>query len=74
MKLNENSFTAEIRGNAFCLLEGIGRIIEYTDRLIRTEAKKGIVSVSGHGLEMIYYSEDRIGIRGVIDSISFGGD
>ena len=73
MKLNENSFTAEIRGNVFCLLEGIERIVEYTEERIETSTKKGSVTVSGEQLKLIYYSEDRIGIRGEIRSITFGG-
>ncbi len=73
MKLNENSFTAEIRGNVFCLLEGIERIVGYTEERIETATAKGSVVVSGTSLKLIYYSEDRIGIRGNIDALSFGG-
>ena len=72
MKISERSFAAEIRGNDFCLLEGIRRISVYSETLIETETKNGYVRVSGIDLKLIYYSEDRIGIRGRIGSLSFG--
>ena len=71
MKLNEHSFTAEIHGNEFCLLEGIKRISAYSDVLIETAASNGFVRIAGSDLKLIYYSEDRIGIRGCIRSLSF---
>ena len=73
MKLSENTFTAEIRGNVFCLFEGIERMTEYSEDRIDISTKKGVITVTGTNLKLIYYSEDRIGIRGIILSITFGG-
>lgn len=52
-------------------IENYRGILEYTDSLIRIQTKIGQVHLSGHKLEILYYSNDEMKVIGSIDKLEF---
>ena len=73
MKLDEKDVIIELRGNGRCLMEGIDSLEEYGENAISVKIRGAVVRVRGKGLTMFMLSEDRLGVRGEIDSLEFGG-
>lgn len=72
MNKSEYSLFTEIRGNKHCLIEGVDKLIRYDDKTIAVEADKTILSITGTNLTLDLLSENRIGIKGNIKSVTFG--
>lgn len=52
-------------------IENYRGILEYTDTLIRIQTKVGQVHLSGHKLEILYYTNDEMKVIGSIDKLEF---
>ena len=61
----------EIRSRGALTLSGGGRILDYSDRLIRIALKRGAVTVMGSRLVCAAFCAGRVRIEGRIDSVSF---
>ncbi|NLN55998.1 MAG: hypothetical protein GX148_06850 [Clostridiales bacterium] len=70
----EHTLFTEIRGNRHCLIEGVDKLVRYDDKVISALAGKLVLSVSGNNLTLDLLSENRIGIRGEIKCITYGGE
>ena len=68
----ENNLFTEIRGKSHCLIEGVNRLLRYDDNIISVSAGKLTVSITGSGLTLDCLAENRIGVRGEIESVTFG--
>jgi len=73
MKLDENDVIIELRGNRRCFVEGVSALAEYGEELIAAKVKNSGVTIRGSGLKLFLLSNDRLGVSGNIDSVSFGG-
>lgn len=73
MNSPENTLFTEIRGNTHCLIEGVGRLVAYSDKVISVTAGKLLIHISGEKLTLDCLAENRVGVRGEISSVSFGG-
>ena len=62
----------ELYGNREVVLDGCLGVYEYGDTFIKLRLKSGAVTVCGDGLEMIFFEEERIDIKGIITSVEFG--
>ncbi|MFA6730961.1 MAG: YabP/YqfC family sporulation protein [Eubacteriales bacterium] len=71
MNASENTLFTEIRGNKRCLIEGVERLLSYSDREISVLSQKLIIVVSGEALTLDCLNENRIGIKGDIRSVAF---
>ena len=52
-------------------LENYRGILEYTDELVRIQTKNGQIKILGKQLQIEYYTNDEMKLRGHIDSIEF---
>lgn len=52
-------------------VENFKSIIEYDCTILKLLTKKGILSIGGEGLEIEYYDEEEIAIKGRISKIEF---
>ena len=57
--------------NEVCI-ENYRGIIEYTDTLIRVQTKSGQVRLTGKRLQIEYYTNDEMKIKGRLVSLEFG--
>ncbi|MBP5155017.1 MAG: YabP/YqfC family sporulation protein [Clostridia bacterium] len=73
MKLDEKDVIIELRGNSRCLIEGMDLLEGYEENAISVKVKGTVVRIRGKGLTMFMLSEDRLGVRGEIDVLEFGG-
>ena len=60
-----------VLGRSEVCIENYRGIIEYTDTLVRVQAKDGQIRLTGKRLEIQYYTNDEMKITGVIHSIDF---
>ena len=60
-----------ITGEQEACIENYRGILEYTDRLIRIQTRRGRIHVSGRGLQIEYYNNDEMKITGHITVIEF---
>lgn len=58
-------------GNEEVCIENYRRIIEYTDEIIRVQAKKRQIKISGKQLKIEFYTNDEMKITGKIDSLEY---
>lgn len=52
-------------------IENYRGILEYTDTLIRIQTKIGQIHLTGHRLEIHYYTNDEMKVIGNIDKLEF---
>lgn len=52
-------------------IENYRGILEYTDTLIRIQTKIGQVHLTGHKMEILYYTNDEMKVIGSIDKLEF---
>ena len=52
-------------------VENFKSIIEYDCKVLKLLTKKGILVICGSGLEIVYYDEEEIAIKGRIEKIEF---
>lgn len=62
-----------ILGNFEVCIENYRGILEYTDTLIRVQAKGKQIRLSGKQLQIEYYTNDEMKITGKISSLEFCG-
>lgn len=60
-----------ILGNHEICVENYRGIIEYTDTLIRIQTKEKQIKVQGNRLQIEYYTNDEMKIKGYIHSIEY---
>lgn len=60
-------------GNRELIVEGHTGIIEYSDGCVKLGGGIFIICVAGRGLELVSFSQESLGVRGVILSITFQG-
>lgn len=60
-----------VLGNSEVCIENYRGIIEYTESLIRVQTKDGKIWISGKRLEIEYYTNDEMKIKGKIDTLEF---
>ena len=60
-----------LMGNEEVCIENYRRIIEYTDEVIRVQAKKRQIKITGKQLKIEYYTNDEMKITGKIDSLEY---
>ncbi len=70
LKKTQNIFI-EIRGRESVLLEGFGRIEDYSDRRIRLASDFDIIEIRGSSLTLRHLSTERIAIDGRIDCVEY---
>ncbi len=58
-------------GNEEFYIENYRGILEYTDALIRIQTKIGQIHVTGHRLEIVYYTNDEMKVTGRIESLTY---
>ena len=73
MKLDEKDVIIELRGNSRCLIEGVDSLVGYEENAISVRVKDEIIYIRGKGLTMFMLAEDRLGVRGEIYVLEFGG-
>lgn len=61
----------ELQGNRILLIERHGGITEYSDNMIRTEAKDMTIEVIGTDLVITAMSKTHIRVNGEVEKISF---
>ena len=60
-----------VNGRQEAYIENYVRIMDYTDQLIRVQAKHSRVAVLGHRLKIADYTADEMKIVGWIDEIKY---
>jgi len=70
--IKESEMVTEIRGNRFCLIDGIKKLSKYEESIVTVLSEKGAVTIRGSKLTLERLTEDRIGVKGKINSITFG--
>lgn len=60
-----------IIGNEEACIENYKRIIEYTDNVIRVQAKQRQIKIAGINLKIEFYTNDEMKITGKIDSLEY---
>lgn len=58
-------------GNCQIYIENFKSIIEYECNIIKLLTKRGIISICGECLEILYYDEEEIAIKGRVQRIEF---
>lgn len=52
-------------------LENYRGILEYHESLIRVQTKTGQIKISGHGLQIDYFRNDEMDVKGSISSVEY---
>ena len=60
-----------ITGNKDIYIENYRGIIEYTDISIILQTKTGILKITGNGLQIAFYTNEDMKIKGYIKTIEF---
>lgn len=60
-----------VLGNNEICIENYRGIIEYTDTLIRVQTKEKQIKIQGKRLQIEYYTNDEMKIKGYIHSIEY---
>ena len=60
-----------ITGNGELCVENYRDMTEYTDQIIRLQSKCGQIRIYGRSLEVVYYTNDEMMIRGQIKTVEY---
>lgn len=58
-------------GNSEAYVENFKSIVEYDCARVKLLTKKGLLSICGERLEILYYDEEEIAVRGKICNVEF---
>lgn len=55
-------------------VENFKSIVTYDAGMVKLLTKKGMITIHGQALEILFYDEDEIAIKGKITGVVLGGD
>jgi sporulation protein YqfC len=71
MEKNTDSAIITIVGNSMTCIENFKSIVCYDNDVLKIKTKKGFVDIKGRNLDITYYDDEEILIKGCIISIDF---
>jgi sporulation protein YqfC len=71
MEKNTDSAIITIVGNSMTCIENFKSIVCYDNDVLKIKTKKGFVDIKGKNLDITYYDDEEILIKGCITSIEF---
>ena len=61
----------EIRGRRRVEVEGVNKILSYSDECVRLQLARGSIRIEGCRLECVFYREKEAAVEGKINSVNF---
>lgn len=69
--ISEGAVLISVNGRQEAYVENYRSLMDYTDQLVRIQAKHCRLVITGHRLQIDYYGEDEMKITGWIDGICY---
>jgi len=69
--ISEGAVLVSVNGRQEAYVENYRSLLDYTDQLVRIQAKHCRLVITGHRLQISYYSEDGMKVTGWIDGIQY---